>query len=364
MSNSAPEISVIVPTLNEAQNIPLLVEKLNAAFANVNWEVIFVDDNSADGTIDAVHAIAQQDSRVRGIRRIGRHGLSSACIEGILSSSAPYVAVMDADLQHDEYLLPKMFEALHQNNYELVVASRYLQDDSMENWSNSRKLMSRVATSIGKLATRVNLTDPMSGFFAMRRTLFNEHAAQLSGIGFKILFDICASFNRSVRFCELPYSFGTRIHGESKMSTQVAWDYLLTIGHKFFGRLLPVKFLSFSLVGAVGTVIHMGVLYIAFEQFKAEFVTAQTIAAVTAMSLNFWMNNNLTFKDTAIKRSQMIRGIVSFFIACGIGALISISLATYLYNDYMTPWYLAAMAGIIVAAVWNYATNSFYTWRQ
>lgn len=364
MANPSPQLSIIIPTLNEAQNIPHLIEKLRQVLEHLHWEVIFVDDDSKDGTIDAVNAIAKEDARVRGIRRVGRHGLSSACIEGVLSSSAPYVAVMDADLQHDETLLPKMFEALSEQDYDLVVASRYLQDDSMRDWSRKRKMMSQLATALSKIATRVNLTDPMSGFFALRRSLFDEHAAYLSGIGFKILFDLCASFRHDVKFCELPYTFSNRLYGDSKMNTQVAWDYLLTIGHKFFGRLLPVKFLSFSLVGAVGAVIHMTVLYFAFRQFQLTFVSSQTIAALTAMSSNFWMNNKLTFKDTAIKRAQMVRGVLSFFVACGIGALINIALATYLLTTYMIPWYFAAVAGIIVGAVWNYSTNSFYTWRQ
>lgn len=361
----SPQFSIIVPTLNEAANVPILVEKIKAVMdGGIDWEVIFVDDSAGKDTIAAVRELALHDRRVRGIRRIGRHGLSSACIEGILSSSAPYVAVMDADLQHDEKLLPQMFHKLSEEGFEIVVASRYSSPDGAKDWGGVRGRMSRLANLIGRLAMPVDLSDPMSGFFALRRQLFEEGAARLSGIGFKILFDICTSIRRPVRFCELPYTFGMRLYGESKMSSQIAWDYILTIGHKIFGRLFPIKFLSFSMVGAVGAVIHLITLYLLFRGIGWGFAQSQTVAASAAMLSNFWMNNNLTFGDVRLKEKELLRGVVSFFIACGIGALVSISIAIYLYSSHGTPWFVAAVAGIAVAAVWNYSTNSFYTWRQ
>ena len=359
----SPEFSIIIPTLNEADNISMIVDKVKSALKGIDWEIIFVDDNSNDGTVSKVRELASDDARIRGLRRIGRHGLSSACIEGILSSSAPYIAVMDADLQHDVNLLPKMFEQLSQADYELVVASRYIDDHSVEGWSFMRRTMSRIATSLGEFILPIHLTDPMSGFFALQRSLVESNIERLSGIGFKILFDICAFVKPSTKYIELPYVFGTRQFGESKMSSQVAWDYLLTIGHKLFGRFFPVKFLSFSLVGTVGAIIHMGVLYISLR-YAFEFASAQVIAVSVAMVSNFWMNNNLTFRDVRLKGKQLIKGLGSFIIACGLGALINISLAIYLYETYDLQWYIAATGGIIVGAVWNYATNSFYTWRQ
>ena len=341
----------------------MLVEKIASVMEPIKWEIIFVDDNSKDGTIEEVRKLASQDGRVRGIRRIGRHGLSSACIEGILSSSAPYVAVMDADLQHDEKLLPQMYEKLDKDGQELVVASRYIHSNSMENWSRRRRILSRLATITGRFVTPIDLSDPMSGFFALRRDLFEKHVGRLSGVGFKILFDLCASFKDPVRFCDLPYTFGARLHGQSKMSGQIAWDYLLTIGHKIFGHAFPIKFLSFSLVGAVGAIINIVVLYILLTNTD-NFASSYTASTIIAMISNFWMNNALTFRDVRLKRSELIRGMFSFFVACGIGALISIALATYLYESHGAIWYIAASAGIVVAAVWNYATNSFYTWRS
>ena len=164
-----PTLSVVVPTFNERDNVARLYRKLEAALAGIAWEVIFVDDNSPDGTWDVVRGLAQQDRRVRCIRRIGRRGLSGACIEGILASSAPYAAVMDADLQHDETQLPKMLALLQSGQAELVVGSRYVEGGSADSFDRSRAGASAFATSIAKRVLGVSIADPMSGFFMIRR---------------------------------------------------------------------------------------------------------------------------------------------------------------------------------------------------
>src|SRR5256885_6223717 len=190
---ATPRLSVIVPTFNERDNVATLFRRLEAALAGVNWEVIFVDDNSPDGTWDVVRALARQDPRVRCIRRIGRRGLSGACIEGILASSAPYAAVIDADLQHDERQLPKMLALLQGGEADLVVGSRYIAGGSAESFNKQRAGISALATEVAKRVLRVKIADPMSGFFMIRRDRFEQLAPELSTQGFKILLDIVAT---------------------------------------------------------------------------------------------------------------------------------------------------------------------------
>jgi dolichol-phosphate mannosyltransferase len=186
MNYLAPELTVVVPTLNEAGNIAELLARLHRALSGLNWEVIFVDDDSTDATRANIAAAAQTDPCIRLLHRIGRRGLSSACIEGMLASTAPVLAVMDADLQHDETLLAPMFEAIRTQRADLVVGSRYIQGGDIGEWSAKRASMSRIATFMGRKLVS-DLTDPMSGFFMIRRDAFNLAVRNLSAIGFKIL---------------------------------------------------------------------------------------------------------------------------------------------------------------------------------
>src|SRR6476469_5285311 len=216
-----PRLSVVVPTFNERDNVTTLFRRLEATLSGIAWEVIFVDDNSPDGTWDVVRGLAQQDRRVRCIRRIGRRGLSGACIEGILASSAPYAAVMDADLQHDETQLSKMLALLQGGAAELVVGSRYIDGGSAASFDRQRAGASAFATEIARRVLRVSIADPMSGFFMIRRDRFEALAPQLSTQGFKILLDVVASAHGELKAIEIPYSFGSRLHGESKLDSMV-----------------------------------------------------------------------------------------------------------------------------------------------
>ena len=194
-----PELSVVVPTFNERDNVTVLYRRLEATLAGIAWEVVFVDDNSPDGTWEVVRGLARKDSRVRCIRRIGRRGLSGACIEGILASSGPYAAVIDADLQHDETQLPKMVALLRSGEAELVVGSRYIEGGSADSFNKQRAGASQLATEVARRALKVEVADPMSGFFMIRRDRFEELAPQLSTQGFKILLDVIATAQGKLR---------------------------------------------------------------------------------------------------------------------------------------------------------------------
>src|SRR5436853_3918762 len=167
---STAELAVVIPVLNEADNVAPLVERLTRALAGIRWEAIFVDDDSPDGTADVVRALARLQGNLRCVQRLGRRGLSSACIEGILSSAAPYIAVMDGDLQHDEMLLPQMLAKIRAERLDVVVASRYTDAGSVGDWQRSRVVISDVAGRLGRLVVQADLTDPMRGYLLVRRT--------------------------------------------------------------------------------------------------------------------------------------------------------------------------------------------------
>ena len=358
-----PQLSIVVPTFNEAGNVAELRDRVAAALPHVDWELIFVDDDSPDGTAERVAALAQQDRRVRCLLRIGRRGLSTACIEGMLASSAPLVAVMDADLQHDETRLMPMFEALRNADLDIVVGSRYVAQGSIGEWGRARALISRLATRLARSVLKADLRDPMSGFFMLRReALLRSVRAGMSGVGFKILLDLFASAPTPLRFVEVPYTFRPRHSGESKLDSNVAWEYLLMLLDRWFGGVVPIRFIAFSLVGGLGLLVHLLVLTALFKGAGTSFLWAQAAATMVAMTSNYVLNNVLTYRDLRLRGWRFVRGWFSFVLACSVGALANVCIADYLFQ-HDSFWVTSAIAGVLVGAVWNYAVTAVYTWK-
>lgn len=357
------ELSVIVPTFNERANVRELVGELREVLQDVSWEVIFVDDDSPDETAHAVRELAGRDRRVRCLHRIGRRGLSTACIEGMLSSTAPYLAVMDGDLQHDPRLLPAMLHALKHSSAELVVGSRYVDGGSVGDWNPFRAAVSRFATRLGRFVVPESLRDPMSGFFMLRHSLFDEAARNLSGLGFKILVDLLASVKRPVAFQEMPFVFRQRQRGSSKLDSEVAWEYLLLLADKLIGRYVPVRFVVFAMIGGLGVVVHVLVLAAVYRLAGADFVAGQATATLVAMVFNYSLNNVLTYRDRRRRGRRWFTGLLGFVAACSVGALANVGIAAYLFHR-DAQWLLAAIAGVLTGAVWNYAVTSVYTWGR
>jgi dolichol-phosphate mannosyltransferase len=359
---TGPEISIIVPTYNESGNIAELVRRIGETLAGVDWEVIVVDDDSTDGTADIVNDIARRDHRVRCIQRIGRRGLSSACIEGFLSSSAPYLAVIDGDLQHDETVLADMLEKLRSGDFDVVVGSRYVPGGGVGDWDERRAQLSKLSTVLAKKTLHVVLSDPMSGFFALRRDVVHGVVRELSGVGFKILLDIFATTPAPLRVCELPYEFRARQAGESKVDGMVALDFLTLLLQKRVGRFIPSRFIYFSLVGGTGVVVHLAVLSIAYQMFALPFWAGQSLATIAAMVGNFTLNNLITYRDQRLSGIAWWRGLLLFSLACSVGAIANVGVASYIFVGGIG-WLPSALAGIVVGTVWNYATTAFYVWR-
>ena len=360
-----PQLSVIVPTFNEIGNVTELRDRVAEALEGVDWEMIFVDDDSPDGTAEAVRQMAQADRRVRCLQRIGRRGLSTACIEGMLASSAPVVAVIDADLQHDEQLLPRMFELIGGGDLDVVVGSRYVESGGIGTWDESRATFSRIATRLSRVVLKADLQDPMSGFFMIRHDAFVECVkAGVSGVGFKILLDLFATSPTPLRYRELPYQFRNRLAGESKLDTNVAWEYVVMLLDKFMGGVVPIRFIAFSLVGGLGLVVHLIVLSAMFKGAGTSFLWAQAGATMVAMTSNYVLNNVLTYRDMRLRGWGFVRGWFSFVLACSVGALANVGIADYLFHKEGSFWVSSAIAGVLVGAVWNYAVTAVYTWKK
>ena len=357
------ELAVVIPTLNERENVVALVDRLGTALVGVRWEAVFVDDDFPDGTADLVRELGQQQSNIRVVQRLGRRGLSSACIEGILASSAPFIAVMDADLQHDESLLPKMLATIKEQQLDIVVGTRYGADGSVGDWQKSRVVISDLASRLARLVVKAELTDPLSGFFLITRGAFAATMRNLSGQGFKILLDIFASAPRPLAFAELPFHFRRRVNGESKLDTLVAWEYLTLLLDKLAGPIIPVRFLLFAMIGGFGVLTHLATLWLAVYPFGIGFAVGQGIATMVAMTGNFLLNNLFTYRDRRLRGLALATGLLSFYAVCGLGAAANVGIASHLF-DANHSWWLAGLGGAAIGAVWNYAMSSVFVWRS
>ncbi len=357
----APEITIVVPTLNERDNVPVLAERLAGALDGIAWEAVFVDDDSTDGTIDAVRALARETPRIRGIRRVRRRGLAGASLEGMLASAAPFVALIDADLQHDETRLLEMLRILRSGEADVVVASRYVDTVATGGLSEVRHKGSRLATWLAQNLLKAPLSDPMSGFFAIRREVVDRLAPRLSEQGFKILLDILASSPEPLRIREIPYVFRPRLHGESKLDAAIVIEYLGLIVAKLSRDLVSIRFLLFALVGASGVIVNLAVLWGAL-QAGAGFAAAQTVAMLTAMASNYTLNNALTYRDRRRRGWRFVTGLLMFAALCSVGVIGGVGVSTFIYES-GPGWWLAGLAGAAVGTLWNYVTSTVITWR-
>jgi dolichol-phosphate mannosyltransferase len=354
------ELSIVVPTFKERQNVAALAAKLDAALTGIAWEVIFVDDDSPDDTAGEVKRLAAHDARIRCLKRIGRRGLAGACIEGILSSSASYVAVMDSDLQHDESVLPRMLDRLKSGDADLVIGSRYAAggDSAL---SGRRDTISRSATAVTRRLTGITLSDPMSGFFMMRRDCFEALAPELTTDGFKILLDVVMTSRGGLRICEEPYRFAARQFGESKLDARVVLDFAGLLLAKITGISISTRFLLFCIVGGIGLGVHLATLRLGLLA-GMEFPPAQTIAVMAAMTGNFLLNNALTYRDKRLSGLGLLRGLLGFYVISAVGAVANVGMASWLYA-HQPVWWLAGLAGAVMGAFWNYSMSTMLVWR-
>ena len=357
------QLAVVVPTLNERENVERLLDLLELALAGIEWEAVFVDDGSTDGTPEFLTGASRRDRRIRLIRRVGRRGLSSAVMEGMLASTAPVVAVIDADLQHDERVLPELYRTIADGDADLAVGTRYADGGSTGTWSARRRAISRLATRLAASIAGARLSDPMSGFFAIDRDCLLSAAPRVSGIGYKLLLDIAASSPEPLRIAERPYTFRTRDAGTSKFDSAIMLQYIELLAEKSIGRWVPIRFIKFALVGMIGVAVHLGLLVVALDAGNLSFRAGQTTAVLGAICFNFCLNNQFTYRDRRLRGLRMLSGLLSFTLVCSLGALANVGIGLMLFRDY-SAWWLAGLAGAAVGSVWNYTMGNLLTWRR
>ena len=367
------QLAIVLPTYNERGNLRSMVARLDKALTGIHWEAIFVDDNSPDGTHDEARALNLEDPRIRVIHRIDRRGLASAAIEGMLSTAAPVVAVMDADHQHDPLLLPQMLAAVNSGDYDVAYASRFCEGASTEAWGRpDRVKASGLANKLARKITGVELSDPMSGFFMLRTEILRADAHRLSGVGFKILLDILATVDTTLRVKEFPLNFAARAEGESKLDRTVVFEFLVGLYDRWLGRIIPTRFALFGTIGALGVLVHMAVLGAFLNTFGRSveagvfttFEIGQTMAAVVAMTFNFVLNNSLTYADKRLNGFlPLFKGWCRFALTCSVGLLANVGVAAVLVR-FGFHEYPAAICGIVVGSVWNFALSSKFVWGR
>jgi len=367
MSHSAPvlpELTVVVPCYNERQNVRPLVALLDKALEGIQWTVLFVDDDSPDGTAREVRALARERGDVRLLHRVGRRGLAGACIEGILSSISPVVAVMDGDLQHDETKLAEMFAILKDApDVDLVIGSRHVDGGSASGGlSPVRAWGSDMATALARRVMRITVSDPMSGFFMVRRERFNEVVTSLQTQGFKILADMLFAARGRWNVEEVGYEFRTRQFGESKLDLAVTLEFLGLVLSRVTGGIFPIRLILFIMVGLSGVLVQLLGVRFALWATEVPFYLAQSFGVWLAMTSNFALNNVLTYRDRMLRGLDWVRGLVSFYAVCFVGALMNVGVADLLFGA-LGAWVLASLAGAVVGALWNFVVSALVTWR-
>lgn len=361
--------SLILPTFNEAANLPELLPRVEQALAGIDHEVIIVDDDSPDRTWEVALALAKERDDLHVIRRIDRRGLSSAVIEGFLAAKGDVLAVMDADGQHDSGLLKRLYEAVRGGSG-IAVGSRYAKGGSVGQWDERRHFLSRVATRLGQAVCRVKVSDPMSGFFAIDARLFERVRPSLNPKGFKILLDLLVHIPKDTRVTEHAFTFGGRLHGESKMSRRVQVEFLEYLYDVTIGRFIPLTFLKYCVVGFLGVFVNVGAYWVYAELLRVDGITSfagfsvAVIASIeTAIIFNFLLNNVWTFAHKRLRGAPALMGFAKYNAACALGALVNYALSAFLVWR-AWPDLLAVTIGSFTAVLWNYVMSRMVTWKD
>jgi dolichol-phosphate mannosyltransferase len=384
LTQYSPDVAIIIPSLNERDNVAPMLDALEAVLGGYRYEVIYVDDWSSDGTPDKVHEEAARRGNVRIIRRFGRRGLATAVIEGVLATHAPLVAVIDADMQHDERILPDLIAAVQSGAADMAIGSRYCDNGSLGEWEAGRVRSSKLATWLAHKLLRAPMSDPMSGYFVTTQAAVISALPRLSNMGFKVLLDIVASSKPALRIKELPYEFRTRQAGESKLDNMVAVEFLMMLLDKKFGKIISPRFFMFCAVGGLGLFVHLSVLHVGFLALSGGlarnalseiqqhmlFLQANILAVCVAIAFNFWLNNSLTYHDKKLRGRKALIGLLSFYLVCAPGALANLGVGNFVFGR--DKYYLflheyadliAGLAGAVVGSIWNYIASSLLTWR-
>jgi dolichol-phosphate mannosyltransferase len=381
-SVSAPVVSVITPTYDEAENLPELVRRIHESLANVPHEIIVADDNSPDRTWAVAESLAADDETITVLRRFHDPGLSAAVLDGMSAARGSYLAVIDADLQHDPAALAPMLEMLRSGNADVAVGSRESEGGGYGEWSTQRRFVSWVATAIAKVFLRVPTDDPMSGYFMLTRDAYESTAVQINPMGFKILLEFIGR-NRDLRVGEVGYEFANRVHGRTKLNRSIIRSYLLAVAELRLGRQVDPVFLLYVMVGALGLVVN-STLFTLFEALGFPLINtgvnealdpiySSFVASVAVTTLLlFVVNNEFTFWEQRYTGWKMLPALLLFGLMTLVGTLVHVAVFSWLQETGFALALLGADAarvlhnliGATVALVVNWYLNTSFVWKR
>ena len=382
MGSNKAALSVIIPTYNEADNIPILLKRLATALQSIEYEVIVVDDNSPDRTWEVAESFARESDNLRVIRRLNERGLSSAVVYGMSVAVGSSVAVIDADCQHDESILPAMHNAVLNESYDVCVGSRASDGGSYGEWSPARRFISWVAATLARMMLPVKITDPMSGFFVISREIYLNLAPEINPRGFKILLEFIGR-NPQLSIKEIGYTFRNRIHGETKLSGSVIKNYLIALYDLRFGRFISSTFVLYAMVGTTGVLVNMlgfalgekiGLPRVSTgisQKFDPLYLSVPFGIQLSIIT-NYLLNNYLTFYDSRHRGWQNVKGLLVFQMVSLLGLIIQTGSFQLLHTngfllDIVTEEirkYVNNSIGIIIATASNYYLNLNFTWKK
>jgi len=354
------ELSLIVPTYCERQNIATLIERVHQSLSSYSYELIVVDDNSPDGTSELAQSLSK-DYRVRVITRIDERGLASAVVEGFKQAKGNILGVIDADLQHPPEIVLELLKKVR-SGADVVIASRYVEGGGSEGWSMNRKIISRASKVLAALLLPSirGIKDPLSGFFLLRREVID--GVELSPTGYKILLEVLVK-GKAREIAEVSYIFSERERGKSNLSGGEGINYLK---HLYSLARLggPIRFIKFGLVGASGTLVYLGLLTLFTEVLGLFYIISAAISYETSIITNFTLNDIWTFRDSRSPgmRKYLYRGL-KFNLVSLVGLGIHMAILWFFTEVVGLFYLLSAIFAIAGAMLWNFFINTLWTWR-
>jgi dolichol-phosphate mannosyltransferase len=367
VSDATPvRVSIVLPTYNERGNIESLLAQLLPLQERFDLELLVVDDDSTDGTAELVRHLAREQPRLRLIRRIGRSGLASAIKEGLLDATGDLAVVMDSDGQHEPASVLQAITTLQREELDLVIGSRFHPEAQIHGLSGRRETGSSWANASARFSLPAryrDLSDYMSGFFALRLDPLLPLIRAVDVNGFKFLYELLAVSRGRLRVAEVPLQFQARNYGSSKLDLAIFWDFLISILHSLSLRLLPRRAISFALVGASGVVVQLLATQLLMALAGLPFGQALPVAVVAAASSNYLINNALTFRFQRLTGLALVKGLLKFLLVASLPVLANVGLASAFYSFVARDTFWAQLAGILVVFVWNYAASSRFVWN-
>ncbi len=360
-------ISIVIPTFNEVENIIPLLKNLTALVKDFEYEIIIVDDDSPDGTSDAVNKYMNFNRRIKLITRIGRSGLSSAIKEGLIFAQGKYLLVLDGDGQHHPSFILNMLEEIKKNKSDIVIGSRFLDTSKLEGLSNKRSFGSKIANKLARISLHKNyakLTDYLSGCFCLERETTKKFIRNIEINGFKFLYELLSLSKGSLFVNEVPLTFKERRFGDSKLDIAIVWDFLISIVHNLTLRLLPRSAISFGLVGISGVFVQLFITSLLVKIFLIEFYSALPFAVIVAATSNFLINNQVTFRSDRLENKALLVGLLKFLFVASLPVIANVGITTAFYKYISPDTFIAQIAGIGIVYAWNYLASSSFVWKK